>query len=127
MMGLRSTRHMEGKFLYAKVSVLSLREEHLGNFNLCTEHRVVGFTRRVGQKGDMVYLAVTVENGTFCSARGLAGEETDIKPWPDADRFRQCFRLETLETCEPFPLSILSGVGRFGAYPHLYFQGGRNA
>lgn len=99
--------------------------KNLENFNLCLDHKVVGFTRRVAGSGDTIYLAVTKDNGTWCSARGIAGEETDIKPWPDADRFKQCFRMESLEFCEPFSLSVLSGVGRFGAYPHLYYQGGR--
>lgn len=83
----------------------------LENYNLCIEHRVAGFTKRVAEKGDLVYFAVKIGRTTYCGARAKLDEITDYKPWEESDLYTQCFKIVDLEFCEPFELKILSEIG----------------
>ena len=85
----------------------------LDNYYLCITEKVAGFTQRFrdGGTGDLVYLTVKVGKKSLCGARGILGELTDIKPWKDAEKYIQCFKLKELEFCEPFDISPLREVG----------------
>lgn len=85
----------------------------LDNYYLCITEKVAGFTQkfRDGGTGDLVYLTVKVGKKSLCGARGILGELTDIKPWEDAEKYIQCFKLKELEFCEPFDISPLREVG----------------
>lgn len=87
--------------------------ELLENYYLCITEKVAGFTQRFrdGGTGDLVYLTVKVGKKSLCGARGILGELTDIKPWKDAEKYIQCFKLKELEFCEPFDISPLREVG----------------
>lgn len=82
------------------------------NYELCVSHRVAGFVKRFGENPQptVLYFAVKVGKHSYCGARGVLGDLTDEKPWRDAERFVQVFRVESLEFCTPFDLSILSCV-----------------
>lgn len=83
------------------------------NLKLCIKHRVAGFTKNIGKQGDVIYLAVRLEKEkrTVGIARGILGELTDLKPWPDGERYPQVFKIEKLELGEVFDLSILKEAG----------------
>lgn len=81
------------------------------NYNLCIEHKVAGFIKRVAEKGDLVYFAVKIGKTSYCGARAILDEITDYKPWEDRDSYVQCYRIVNLEFCTPFELKILSEVG----------------
>ena len=85
----------------------------LDNYYLCITEKVAGFTQRFrdGGTGDLVYLTVKVGKKSLCGARGILGELTDIKPWEDAEKYIQCFKLKELEFCKPFDISSLREVG----------------
>lgn len=87
--------------------------ESVRNLKLSIEHRVAGFTRNIGEKGDVIYLAVRLkkEKKTIGVARGILGELTDFKPWPDGERYPRVFRIEGLEFGEVFDLSVLKKAG----------------
>jgi len=78
------------------------------NYNICVDEMVAGFIKRVGSAGDIVYFVVTVKDRSICGARGILSQLTDNKPWPDSERYKQCFILKTIEYCEPFDIKILS-------------------
>ena len=81
------------------------------NYNLCAEHKVAGFPKRVADKGDTLYLAVKYGKSTVCGARGVLSELTIDKPWRDSDRYIQAYKMTDMEYCEPFDLSALSDAG----------------
>ena len=85
----------------------------LDNYYLCINEKVAGFTQRFrdGGTGDLVYLTVKVGKNSLCGARGTLGELTDIKPWEDAEKYIQCFKLKELEFCKPFDINPLREVG----------------
>ena len=78
------------------------------NYDICVDQKVAGFIQRVGNTGDIVYLVVKVNDQSMCGARGVLSQLTDNKPWPDAERYKQCFILRTIEYCKPFKINILS-------------------
>lgn len=94
---------------------MAVRILHCGksveNYNLCIEHKVAGFIKRVAEKGDLVYFAVKIGKTSYCGARAILDEITDYKPWEDRDSYVQCYRIVNLEFCTPFELKILSEVG----------------
>lgn len=96
------------------------------NLSLCVEHKVAGFTKNVANQGDMVYLAVRLEEEqkTVCIARGILGCRTDDKPWPDSSRYVQCFRMNDLEICEGIDLSLLREFGG-ASWVMKYIQGSK--
>jgi len=107
---------------------MAVRILHCGksieNYNLCAEHKVAGFPKRVADKGDIVYLAVKYGNSTVCGARGVLSETTIDKPWRDFDRYIQAYKMTDMAYCEPFDLSVLSEAG--GPYWVLkYAQGAK--
>ena len=56
--------------------------------------------------------------------KGILNERTDIKPWPDADRYVHCLTFTNLEFCKPFDVKILSTIG--GQHWSLkYLQGAK--
>lgn len=85
----------------------------INNLKLCIKYGVAGFTRNIAKSGDIIYLAVRLEKEkkTISVARGVLGKLTDFKPWPDAERYTQVFKIESLEFCEAFDLSVLKQVG----------------
>jgi hypothetical protein len=87
---------------------------NITNYNLCIDHRVVGFTRRMGATGDTIYLVVKPKKEALCGARAKLGQLTDTKPWPDAERYVQCFTITDIEFCEPFPIKKLKEYGGQG-------------
>jgi hypothetical protein len=95
--------------------LMSVRILHCGNsivnYNICIKERVVGFSKRVAQIGDIIYLATKYEGSTFCGARGIIEEVTDYKPWEDPELYIQSYSLGNIEYCKPFELNILSSVG----------------
>jgi hypothetical protein len=96
----------------------------IANYNLCVQEEVAGFTRRGPGKGDVVYLCVNHKGTPFCGVRMILGDETDKKPWPDADRYVASFVAEKIEFCEPFDLSTLREAG--GTHWALkYLQGSK--
>lgn len=94
---------------------MAVRILHCGNsivnYNICIKEKVAGFSKRVAQIGDLIYLAVKYEGSTFCGARGLIEEVTDYKPWEDPELYIQAYSLKNIEYCEPFELNVLSSVG----------------
>lgn len=85
----------------------------LENYYICIKEGIIGFSQRLSgiYNNDIIYIAVKINKKTLCGARCTLGEITDIKPWEDADRYIQCFRIKNIEYCEPFDLSILRKIG----------------
>ena len=85
----------------------------LDSYYLCINEKVAGFSQkfRAGGTGDLVYLVVKVGNKSLCGARGVLGEMTDTKPWEDAEKYIQCFKIKNIEFCEPFDISVLRDIG----------------
>jgi hypothetical protein len=83
----------------------------LKNYYFCINERVAGFIQRGQQKGDTVYLAVKIINDSFCGARATLTEQTDFKPWEDAERYTSVFKIDNIEFCEPFDLRKLERIG----------------
>ena len=90
--------------------------DNIDNYNLCLTERVAGFTFIFrddrGGEGDTIYFAVKVGKKILCGARATLGDITDSKPWEDAERYIQCFRLKNIEYCTPFDLKILSNIDK---------------
>lgn len=84
------------------------------NYYTCIDEKVAGFSHRFieGGEGDRIYIAVNVGKKSLCGARGILGEVTDNKPWSDADKYIQCFKIKNLEFCNPFELSCLREVDK---------------
>lgn len=85
----------------------------IDNYNICINNKVAGFSQRFryGGKGDTVYLSVKIGKRSLCGARAVLDDFTDNKPWNDADKYIQCFKLKDIEFCNPFDISILKNVG----------------
>jgi hypothetical protein len=81
------------------------------NYNLCIEHKVVGFTKRGKTIGDIIYLVVKVKKKSLCGLRASLADTTDIRPWEDADNYVSCFMMEDIEYCKPFDIKVLAKVG----------------
>lgn len=81
------------------------------NYNICIEHNVAGFSKRGPQPDDLVYLVVKVGKKSICGARFKLGKQTDLKPWPDGDRYVNTLSLKDVEYAQPFDISLLSEVG----------------
>lgn len=81
------------------------------NYNLCVDEKVAGFSNRGPEIGDLVYLSVKIENVSYCGARFILDQYTDFKPWPDADRYVNCFTVKDIEFCEPFDIAELYSIG----------------
>ncbi|HEY5587598.1 MAG TPA: hypothetical protein VIK86_01430 [Candidatus Paceibacterota bacterium] len=96
------------------------------NYHLCVTEKIAGFSQRfrVGGTGDMIYLAVKIGKQSLCGARGILDEVTDNKPWEDADKYIQCFKIKNIELCTPFDIKVLKKVGgtSWGA---KYLQGSK--
>ena len=74
------------------------------NYFTCMENNVAGFTKRFANKGDIVYFVVNYEKVSYLTAKGLLGEETDKKPWGDAERYIQSFNVDEITYCKPIAL-----------------------
>ncbi|MBW4081278.1 hypothetical protein [Paenibacillus sp. S150] len=97
----------------------------LENYYICIDQQVVGFTKRVANVNDQIYIVVKVGNKSVCGARGRLKEPTDFRPWRDSDQYPQCFSLCDIEYCQPFDISILEQAG--GKYWSLkYVQSAKN-
>ncbi|CAM4452469.1 hypothetical protein U9M73_12065 [Paenibacillus phoenicis] len=83
----------------------------LENYYTCVNQQVAGFTKRVANVNDRVYIVVKVGNKSLCGARGKLKEPTDFRPWKDSDQYPQCFTLCEIEYCQPFDISILEQAG----------------
>lgn len=108
--------------------ILGTRILHCGksieNYHLCIRKKIFGFTRRIANVGDTVYLVVKINKDSFCGARGVISEITDVRPWKESDLYPQAYNVENIEFCEPFDIRILSEVG--GKYWSLkYSQGSK--
>jgi len=118
----------EFKKIMGGLIIMAVRILHCGksikNYNLCIEKKVAGFTKRVAEKGDLVYLAVKKGGSTICGARGVLSEVTLDKPWEDSERYIQAYKMTDVEYCNPFDLSILTEAG--GKYWSVkYIQGSK--
>ena len=51
------------------------------NYNLCISEKVAGFRLRGAATGDILYLAVHVNNVSYCGAKGVLAEITEQRPW----------------------------------------------
>lgn len=83
----------------------------INNYNICVKEKVVGFSKRLAETGDLIYIVVKHDKVTYCGVRGVIGEQTDYKPWENSELYVQSFNLENIEYCKPFNLSILASVG----------------
>lgn len=97
----------------------------LNNYNLCLEHSVVGFGTRGPETGDIIFLAVNHGRQTLCGLRARLGEPTDLRPWPDADRYVSTYKLIDIEYADPFDIRFLTDYG--GKYWPLKFLQGAKA
>lgn len=68
----------------------------LKNYFLCINKKVIGFTQRTADIGDIIYLSVKHNKKTLCGAKATISELTDYKPWEDAERYVQCFKVENM-------------------------------
>lgn len=94
------------------------------NYNLCISEKVAGFRLRGATTGDILYLAVHVNNVSYCGAKGVLAEITEQRPWDDAELYKHCLKLKDIEYCKPFDLKVLLKVG--GKYWQLkYIQGAK--
>lgn len=94
------------------------------NYNICVEQQVAGFSHRGPQPNDLIYLVVKVGKKTLCGARFKLDKLTDLKPWPDGDRYKHTLSLKELEYCQPFDISILSQAGG-KSWSIKYIQGSK--
>jgi hypothetical protein len=94
------------------------------NYNICVEQQVAGFSHRGPQPNDLIYLAVKVGKKTLCGARFKLNKLTDLKPWPDGDRYKHTLSLKELEYCQPFDISLLSQAGG-KSWSIKYIQGSK--
>ena len=78
------------------------------------ENNVAGFTKRFAKKGDIVYFVVKDDKVSYLTGKGLLGEETDKKPWEDAERYIQSFNVDEIIYCKPIAL------GEFKEYLRNY-------
>lgn len=81
------------------------------NYNICVNEKIVGFSYKIGDIGDTIYISAKSEEGLVCGVRATLSEETDIKPWSDGDRYKQCFSITNIEYCNPFMLNELMSIG----------------
>ncbi|OSA95684.1 UNVERIFIED_ORG: hypothetical protein B2H93_04495 [Clostridium botulinum] len=79
----------------------------LENYYICIKESIAGFSQRVAEKGDLIYILVKSEKETFCGARGVLGEISDYKPWKDSERYNQCFEILDIEYCTPFLINVV--------------------
>ena len=79
------------------------------NYFTCMENNAAGFTKRFAKKGDIVYFVVKDEKVSYLTAKGLLGEETDKKPWEDAERYIQSFNIDEITYCKPIALGEFKG------------------
>lgn len=79
------------------------------NYYISINKKVVGFSQRFTEdgEGDTIYLAVSIGKKSMCGAKGVLGEVTDSRPWNDAEKYIQCFKIKDIQFCNPFELSCL--------------------
>ncbi|GAB3202776.1 hypothetical protein ABID22_001058 [Pontibacter aydingkolensis] len=94
------------------------------NYNICIEQQVAGFSHRGPQPHDLIYLVVKVGKKTLCGARFKLDKLTNLKPWPDGDRYKHTLSLKELEYCKPFDIALLSQVGG-KSWSIKYIQGSK--
>lgn len=85
--------------------------ESIENYILCITEKIIGFSFKIGSTGDTIYISVKSDEGLVCGARAVLSDETDIKPWADGDRYKQCFTITNIEYCTPFKLNNLMSIG----------------
>jgi len=85
--------------------------ENLENYYLCIEKEVAGFTQLSPAKEDQIYLAIKVKGFSYIGARGIIGESTNIRPWPNSQNYKFSFILTNIEYCKPFNIQALSEFG----------------
>lgn len=71
--------------------------KNITNYNLCIREKVAGFRQRGAVTNDTLYLAVHVNNVTYCGAEGVLGEITEQRPWDDAELYKHCLRPKDIE------------------------------
>lgn len=92
----------------------NIRILHCGNsienYYTCINEKTVGFMKRFKEnpKDTYIYLTVKAGNFSYCGARGILGDLTECKPWGDAIEYKQCFKINSVEYCEPFKINFLS-------------------
>lgn len=85
------------------------------NYYICMSSKIVGFTQKFsnGGTGDCIYIAVNSDGKSICGARATLGELVEEKPeWEDRERFIKCYKIEDIEFCQFFDLSILKKVDK---------------
>lgn len=81
------------------------------NYYTCIDEHVVGFTNRVANIGDVIYLIIKQKKDLLCGVRAILSDPTDFKPWEDGKLYRQCFSISNIEYCNPFNIN---GLFEFG-------------
>lgn len=97
---------------------------NIENYNLCLDHKIVGFGHRGPFPNDKIYLLLKKDRKSLCGARFELDSVTDERPWEDADRYVLCYSIKNIEFCKFFDLEFLSDIG--GNYWTLkYLQGSK--
>lgn len=85
------------------------------NYYICMSSKIVGFTQKFsnGGTGDRIYIAVNADGKSICGARATLGELVEEKPeWENSEQFIKCYKIEDIEFCQFFDLSILKKVDK---------------
>jgi len=85
--------------------------ENLQNYFLCIENNVAGFSQLSPAIGDQIYLAIKIKGFSYIGARGIIGEPTTNRPWPNSQNYKFAFTLTNIEYCKPFNIQTLSEFG----------------
>jgi len=85
--------------------------ENLQNYYICIEKEVAGFSQLSPTPGDQIYLAIKIKGFSYIGARGIIGETTTNRPWPNSQNYKFSFELTNIEYCKPFNLQSLSEFG----------------
>lgn len=97
----------------------------LTNLMICFNSKIVGFTRRLAQQGDLIYIVCKMPDGkTYCFGRMLAETPSAERPWPDADNYVQAYSSDSVEFCDPFEIN---GLAEFDPQWVLKFLQGAKA
>lgn len=88
--------------------------KNLGNYRICIDETMAGFSRGKQHQNDIVYLSIRTSHKSLCVAKAKLDTRTDKKPWPDSDRYPHRWFLKDIEFCTPFNLKILGAIAGRG-------------
>ncbi len=105
-----------------KVRILHCGESK-ENYDYCLINKVLGFSKNMECRGDLVYLCVKIDGISLCGARGKIGEKINC-PQQFSDNFKYWMKYYDIELCTPFNINILRKVGG-SLYGVKYLQGAK--